>query len=133
MGNEAKVRYLKAVKKNLRCSEKHRRTFLAELERSLNDYLAESPEADEATLCAAFGTPETVAADYLSTLDAKEIKKAFGWKKIILIGVIIALLIWGVGVTIAVIDAHKKGNGYGKTYLIDEKTNTSILIAEEFY
>ena len=122
MGNEAKVRYLKAVKKNLRCSEKHRRTFLAELERSLTDYLAESPEADEATLCAAFGTPETVAADYLSTLDAKEIKKAFGWKRIVLIGVIIALLMWGIGVAVAVIDAHNnESKSYYLEYIGDEE------------
>ena len=132
MGNEAKKRYLNAVKKNLRCSEKHRRTFLAELERSLNDYLAESPEADEATLCAAFGTPETVAEDYLSTLDAKDVKKAFSWKRIVLIGVIIALLMWGVGVTIALIDSHVDAHGFGVESIGNDNTGYKIVTMEEF-
>ena len=133
MGNEAKKRYLSAVKKNLRCSEKQKKSFLAELEASLNAFLSETPEATEARLGEMFGAPEKVAEDFLTTLDAKDIKKAFGWKKIVLIGVIVALLMWGAGVTIALIDSHVDAHGYGKTYLIDEDTNTSILVAEEFY
>lgn len=122
MGNEAKKRYLSAVKKNLRCSSRQKKSFLAELEASLNAYLSETPEATEARLGEMFGAPEKVAEDFLTTLDAKDIKKAFGWKKIVLIGVIIALLMWGVGVTIAVIDAHNnESKSYYLEYIGDEE------------
>lgn len=131
MGNEAKKRYLSAVKKNLRCSGKQKKAFLAELNASLTAFLSETPEADEAQLCVAFGAPETVAEDFLSTLDSKDIKKAFSWKRMVLIGVIVALLLWGAGVTVAVIDAHSNKPGRGETYLVDEYT--SVLVDEELY
>ena len=131
MGNEAKKCYMAAVKKNLRCSGRQRKAFLAELNASLTAYLSESPEADEAQLCAAFGAPESVAEDFLSTLDAKDIKKAFGWKRIVLIGVITVLLLWGIGVAVAVIDAHSNKPSRGETYLVDEYT--SVLVDEELY
>ncbi|MBQ7597502.1 MAG: hypothetical protein IJU56_02870 [Clostridia bacterium] len=132
MGNEAKKRYLSAVKKNLRCSEKQKKSFLAELEASLNAFLSETPDATEARLGEMFGAPEKVAEDFLTTLDAKDIKKAFGWKKIVLIGVIIALLIWGAGVTIALIDSHVDAHGYGVESIGNDNTGYKIVTMEEF-
>ena len=133
MGNKAKKRYLNAVKKNLRCSSRQRKAFLAELNVSLTAFLSEIPEADEAQLCAAFGAPESVAEDFLSTLEAKDIKKAFSWKRIVLIGVIVALLLWGAMMITVLIDAHFDTHGTGVEALIDREAGTSILITEEIY
>ena len=129
MGNEAKKRYMAAVKKNLRCSGRQRKAFLAELNVSLAAFLSGIPEADEAQLCAAFGAPETVAEDFLSTLEAKDIKKAFGWKRIVLIGVIVALLLWGFVLTLELIDAHIDTHGYSKV-VISDTMDADIIIDE---
>ena len=129
MGNEAKRHYLDAVKKNLRCSGRQKKAFLDELNASLTAFLSETPEADEAQLCEAFGAPETVAEDFLSTLDAKDIQKAFGWKKIVLIAVIAALLLWGFVLTLELIDAHIDTHGYSKV-VISDTMDADIIIDE---
>ncbi len=104
--------YLKQVKKELRCLAKQKCAFLAELETGLRELAQESSDLTMDKLIAAFGTPQKQAQDFMETLDASEIKKAFTWKKLVLIGVIVALLIWGAIGVIATIDSHKSVNGY---------------------
>ncbi len=104
--------YLKETKKNVACSAKRKRAFLAQLEAGLRELAQETDDLTMEQLTEAFGTPQQQAQSFMETLDAKEVKKAFGWKKIVLIGVIAALLIWGAIGLIAIIDSHNSVNGY---------------------
>lgn len=119
--------YLRQVKKELRCSAKQKRAFLAELETGLHELAQESSDLAMEQLTDAFGMPQKQAQDYMETLDAKEIKKAFTWKRVVLIGVIVALLIWGAVAVVALIDGHNDINGYGEEYI------GSNLVATEEY
>ena len=127
MGKGAVDLYLKKVKKELRCPAKRKRAFLAELEAGLREFAQELPDLTIDQLIDAFGTPQKQAQDFMETLDAKEIKKAFTWKQVVVLGVIAALLIWlGVVVTLW-IDGHNDINGYGEEYI------GSNLVATEEY
>lgn len=124
--------YLRQVKKELRCSAKQKRAFLAELETGLREFAQESSDLTIDQLTNAFGTPQKQAQDFMETLDAKEIKKAFTWKKLVLIGVLAVVLIWLVAVVTLWIDGHTQNHGRGEEYLIDGDSNY-VVISEEYY
>ena len=124
--------YLRQVKKELRCSAKQKRAFLAELETGLRELAQDSSDLTIDQLTNAFGTPQQQAQDFMETLDAKEIKKAFTWKKLVLIGVLAVVLIWLVAVVTLWIDGHTQNHGRGEEYLIDGDSNY-VVISEEYY
>ena len=109
---QAGLDYLKAVEQQLSGKKAQKKAYLKMLAADVAERLEEEPELDSAALASTFGSPEELAAEFMGTLNAKDVKKAFGWKKIVLIGVIIALLIWGAIGIIAVVDSHKSHNGY---------------------
>ena len=127
MGKGAVDLYLKQVKKELRCPAKQKRAFLAELETGLRELAQEKETVSMEQLTAAFGTPQKLAADFMETLDTKEVKEAFTWKKLVLIGVLAVVLIWLVAVVTLWIDGHNDINGYGEEYI------GSNLVATEEY
>ena len=120
---QAGLDYLKAVEQQLSGKKAQKKAYLKKLAADVAERLEEEPELDSAALASTFGSPEELAAEFMGTLDVKDVKKAFGWKKIVLIGVIIALLIWGAIGIIAVVDSHKSVNGY-TVY----ESNESIII-----
>lgn len=120
---QAGLDYLKAVEQQLSGKKAQKKAYLKKLAADVAERLEEEPELDSAALALAFGSPEELAAEFMGTLNVKDVKKAFGWKKIVLIGVIIALLIWGAIGIIAVVDSHKSVNGY-TVY----ESNESIII-----
>ena len=120
---QAGLDYLKAVEQQLSGKKAQKKAYLKKLAADVAERLEEEPELDSAALASTFGSPEELAAEFMGTLDVKDVKMAFGWKKIVLIGVIIALLIWGAIGIIAVVDSHKSVNGY-TVY----ESNESIII-----
>lgn len=120
---KAGLDYLKEVDQQLSGKRAQRKAYIKKLSADVAERLEEEPALDCAALANAFGSPEELASEFMETLNAKDVKKAFGWKKIVLIGVITALLIWGVIGIIAVVDSHKSVNGY-TVY----ESNESIII-----
>lgn len=123
------VDYVKSVERQLAGSRKQKKDYLKKLTADVAERLEEAPELDTAALASAFGSPEELAQDFMETLDAKEIKKAFTWKQVVVLGVIAALLIW-LGVAIAaIIDAHIDNHGYDIT-VIDDSADADIIALE---
>ena len=104
--------YLRETKKNVACSAKRKRAFLAELETDLRELAQETDNLTPEQLTKTFGTPQQQAQDFMETLDANEVKKAFGWKKIVLVAAVAMMMIWLIGIVIVVIDGHRSANGY---------------------
>ena len=124
--------YLKETKKNVACSAKRKRAFLAQLEAGLRELAQETDDLTAEQLTEAFGTPQQQAQSFMETLDAKEVKKAFGWKKVVLVAVIAIVLIWLIAVVTLWIDGHTQNHGRGEEYLIDGNSNY-VVISEENY
>jgi len=120
---QAGLDYLKAVEQQLSGKKAQKKAYLKKLAADVAERLEEEPELDSAALASAFGSPEELAAEFMGTLDVKDVKKAFGWKKIVLIAVIAIVLIWLIAVVTLWFDAHKQVNGYGKEYYVDENSN----------
>lgn len=119
--------YIKKVEQHLPGKKAQKKAYLKKLSADIAERLEEEPSLDSAALALAFGSPEELAADFKETLDAKEIKKAFTWKKLVLIGVLAVVLIWLVAVVTLWIDGHNDINGYGEEYI------GSNLVATEEY
>ena len=121
------VDYVKSVERQLAGSRKQKKDYLKKLTADVAERLEEAPELDTAALASAFGSPEELAQDFMETLETAEIKKAFTWKHIVLIGVIAALVIWLGVAAAAFIDAHINNHGTGVEYIGD-----SIISTEEY-
>lgn len=65
-----KETYLQSVRSLLDCPAADRARLLSQLEGAVSAYLADEPEAGEAELTAAFGTPEDCAARLLENCDS---------------------------------------------------------------
>ena len=111
-------RYLSRVKSALKNAKQYRRSVITLLKADLQEYISDHPDAGEADLLAYFGAPEEYAAEYMTTMPLCEQKKMISAKKRIVIAVIVgllaALLIWGIGVGIAVADNAAANDGYLK-------------------
>ena len=128
---QAGLDYIKSVKRRLVGNKRQKKAYLNKLTADVADRLEEEPALDETALADIFGKPEELAQDFMETLDAKEIKKAFTWKQVVVLGVIAALLIW-LGVAIAaIIDAHIDNHGYSVEYMGDDSSTTVITV--EYY
>ena len=64
-----KERYLRSVQALLDCPETERERLLRRQDSAMTAYLADEPEATEADLLDAFGTPEDCAARLLAECD----------------------------------------------------------------
>ena len=119
MDRNAPDLYLKQVKKELRCSARQKRALVQPLSQALQEYVQENGAVTVEQVTAAFGTPQQQAQDFMETLEASEFKKAFTLKRIVLIGVIAALVIWCAVAVAALIDGHNDIQGYSKTVISD--------------
>lgn len=129
---QAGLDYLKAVEQQLSGKKAQKKAYLKKLAADVAERLEEEPELDSAALALAFGSPEELAAEFMGTLNVKDVKKAFGWKKIVLIGVLAVVLIWLIAVVTLWIDGHTQNHGRGEEYLIDGNSNY-VVISEENY
>ena len=124
MNDELTEKYLSLVKKNLLCSSKDKRIFLSELRKGLNDFVQENPESTYEDIVNVFGTPEAQANEFVNSLDTKAIKKAFSWKKAVIIFIIIALVAWGIGVAVSAGKSFHDRSGHGvESPVIIEENN----------
>ena len=103
-------KYLGSIAKKLVCSRKQKRLIIKDIEQSIRDYIENENITDISQLYSHFGSAEEIAKTYLADfVEPEDIKKAINKKKVLIIGVIVALIIWLLGVCIAVYDAHDDG------------------------
>jgi len=129
---KAGLDYLKDVEQQLSGKKVQKKAFLKKLAADVAERLEEEPELDSTALANAFGSPEELASEFIGSIDAKEVRKAFGWKKIVLIGVIAAFLVWLIMIVALWIDGHYGVHGKGVESIQDDESNY-IIVTEEFY
>lgn len=109
-------RYLSRVKSALRNAKHYRRSVIASLKADIQEYISDNPDATEADLLAHFGEPEEYAAEYMTTMPLCEQKKMISAKKrigiAVIVGLLAALLIWGVATYTTLMEFDLKNTGY---------------------
>lgn len=117
-------RYCRAVGSYLPCSRQQKRDILTNLRQRLEDHLAQQPDGTPEEL---FGTPQQVAAAYVDDMDTHELLGKLRWRHrvvtIALAGMLAALLLWGIGLSIEVYDYRQALNGWmEKTITVESAT-----------
>lgn len=107
-------KYKRKVGQMLPCAAEEKKFVLAEIDRSLGNKANTMSYED---IVEQVGSPETLAASAIQDMEAEEIAAAMKTRNrmIRLIALLVAgiLLVWAIGVTIALIDSTRHSGGYG--------------------
>lgn len=100
-------KYLSEIRDSLVCSSKLKNEIISEIEGLLYDFAERKEIRDISEIYEHFGTPEEMAKTYLSQADPKTIRNAIKFKKVVIVGVLFALLMLGIFYVSTFVDAHK--------------------------
>ena len=105
--------YLDNIGKYLVCTKKQKKIILENIETSVRDYVENANVNDISEIVSRFGSPEDIAKSYLAEfVKPADVRKALNKKKVLVAGVVIALVIWLIVGFFAWFDAHNEGPGY---------------------
>lgn len=104
--------YIAEIKKNLICSSSQKNTIINELRNSIVNFVEENDIDDINKVYAQFGTPEEIANQSISDTEPQKIKKNYKHHRVIIIGVVVAVLIIAIVIIWAALDGHKAVDGY---------------------
>lgn len=104
--------YIAEIKKNLICSSSQKNTIITDLRNSIVNFVEENDIDDINKVYAQFGTPEEIANQSISDTEPQKIKKNYKHHRVIIIGVVVAVLIITIVIIWAALDGHKAVDGY---------------------
>lgn len=106
INNKNEKKYLRETKNLLICDAKKKNDALRAYQNEIEEYLDENPNANYENIVEFFGSPLEAATEVAADVPITYIKKRMNIAATVLVGVIAAVVIWGIGVTAAVIDSH---------------------------
>ena len=115
-------KYLSEIRVSLVCSSKLKNEIISEIEGFVYDFAEHKEIRDISEIYEHFGTPEEMAKTYLSQADPKEIKRAVNVRKVVVIGITVALLMLAGSLLISLMDAHKSYNSSYKSEYVNENS-----------
>ncbi len=115
MYNKIADHYVRRVSRRMPVGGKQKRQFLAVLKENVLRYMEENPATTVSQLEANLGSPDDIAADFISQMSYKEINNKFRARNRIIAAVAVAALlivsIWAVAVSTALTNAKDKTDG----------------------
>lgn len=106
INNKNEKKYLRETKNLLICDAKKKNDALKAYQNEIEEYLDENPNANYENIVEFFGSPLEAATEVAADVPITYIKKRMNIAATVLVGVIAAVVIWGIGVTAAVTDSH---------------------------
>ncbi|MGN0455775.1 MAG: DUF6120 family protein [Acutalibacteraceae bacterium] len=104
--------YIREVKGYLICDFCTKRRFIKDLKSDIDNYIAENDILSIEEVTGHFGTPKDIAISFFETVDIKRVKRRMNISRIILLGVLAVIIIWGIGVTASVINSYSNNISY---------------------
>lgn len=104
--------YISEIKKNLICSSSQKNAIVNDLRDSIVNFVEENNIDDINKVYAQFGAPEDIANQSISDTEPQKIKKTYNHHRVIIIGVVVAVLIVATVIIWAAFDGHKSTDGY---------------------
>lgn len=131
--------YLDDISRYLVCTNKQKKIILEDIEISVRDYTENANVKNMSEVYNHFGSPEDIAKAYLANfVKPTDIRKAVSKKKVLIIAILIALVIFATGIITIVIENNKE-HGYivespvNETILDNSKTNSWGDYVEKIY
>lgn len=115
-------KYISDVSSHLLCPSKKKKEIIEDIRGAVFDFAEESGTKDIAEIYKHFGTPEELAKVYLAELDPAQIKKKINIRRVLIATVVVALIIFTICLTIAVVNSYKSVYGFSGVSAIEEIT-----------
>ena len=110
--------YYKEISDRVLCTGKKRSALLEGLKNDVGEYLESFPEASIEDIISVFGTPEEIAGGVSADISLSEIKNKLNFRRILIIALLTALLIWAIFALISFIDVHTEAHGYFSEFVL---------------
>lgn len=124
--------YIKEIKSLLICDHKTQSKFIGDIKSRINDHIENGLINNIDDIYKRMGSPHDIAMAFFENADVKKVKKKMNITKIILVGVITALVIWTSVLLGAVIHSYVEEPGYVVDEVVDgEEYNEEIAISSE--
>lgn len=121
--NAALWRYFQSIRSWLPCGYKQKQEILTQVKESIFAFLDDHPDADMTAIEKQFGSPRQIAAAYVDDMDTPALLNALRQRKriflAIIAGLIVAMLLWGWGVSTAIIEQRGINYGHLETEIIE--------------
>lgn len=105
-------RYISQIKKNMLCPASKRKTVLEDLKNSVSDYVQEHNVTSIDEVYSHFGKPEVIALQLAQEIEPQKIKNKLNLRKVLIVGIALALVIFAVALIIIIIDSNTATHGY---------------------
>lgn len=125
-------KYIKTIRKQIPYKTNETKKFIDDLKSNINNYVEDNQVKDIEKIKLQFGTEEEVANAFLETVDIKTVKRKISIKRLITVLIVAVIAIWGIGVTISVIDGNKSRIIFESNYGIEEESE-SLKLTQEIY
>lgn len=121
--------YIKEVKSLLICDYKTQNKFIGDIKSRLDEHIENGLIHNIDDVYKRMGTPQDIAKAFFENADVKKVKKKMNITKIILIGIIAALLMLAGTLVIEIIDGHSSNNGYIVDEMVDGEEYNEITVS----
>ena len=112
-------KYIKEIRLNIICDFKTRNKFISDIKNSIFDFVECENIVSIDDVYNHFGTPQQIAKEFFLNADVKKIKRRMNFTKVVIIGVVIALLMFGTALVIELIDSYSSNRGYYVQEIVD--------------
>ena len=119
--------YIKEIKSLLICDYKTQNKFIGDIKSRLDEHIENGLINSIDDVYMRMGTPQDIAKAFFENADVKKVKKKMNITKIILIGIIAALLMFAGTLVIEIIDGHSSNNGYIVEEMVDGIDNGDVI------
>lgn len=105
-------KYISDVSSRLLCSKKKKKEIIEDIRGAVLDFTEANGTEDIKEVYEHFGTPEELAKAHLSELDPAQIKKKVNIRRVVIVAVVVALIIFCIAMITIMFDAHGETHGY---------------------
>lgn len=117
MKNKEAEKYLKEIKRKITVGGKRKSEFLSGLSERVYEF-CETNDYRVEELYSVFGSPDSIATEFLEAMPQSEIRKKMNIKRIVLFAILAVLLIYLAFIVISLIDVHQEAHGYYKEEIL---------------
>lgn len=120
-------KYISDVSSRLLCSKKKKKEIIEDIRGAVLDFTEANGTEDIKEVYEHFGTPEELAKAHLSELDPVQIKKKVNIRRVVIVALVVALIIFTVSFATAVINSYKSVNGFYSVSPVEEITSENLI------
>ena len=101
-------KYISDVSSRLLCSKKKKKEIIEDIRGAVLDFTEANGTNDIKEVYEHFGTPEELAKAHLNELDPVKLKNKVNIRKVVIVALVVALMIFSITMILVIIDSNKE-------------------------